>query len=199
MPERLILASASPSRAALLRAAGVDFEIEPAAIDEARIKRLARVIGDSAISCALALSIEKARALSATYPDTLIIGADQILVAGDEWFDKPANLDEARAQLRALRDRAHKLATAACVLRDGEALWQATSEPELKMRPFTDAVLDEYLAAEGESLLGLVGAYRIEGRGVQLFSRIRGDHFSILGLPLLELLDFLRQRGIARA
>jgi septum formation protein len=199
MPERLILASASPSRAALLRAAGVDFEIEPAAIDEARIKRLARVIGDSAISCALALSIEKARALSATYPDTLIIGADQILVAGDEWFDKPANLDEARAQLRALRDRAHKLATAACVLRDGEALWQATSEPELKMRPFTDAVLDEYLAAEGESLLGLVGAYRIEGRGVQLFSRIRGDHFSILGLPLLELLDFLRQRGIALA
>jgi septum formation protein len=199
MPERLILASASPSRAALLRAAGVDFEIEPAAIDEARIKRLARVIGDSAISCALALSIEKARALSATYPNALIIGADQILVAGDEWFDKPANLDEARAQLRALRDRAHKLATAACVLRDGEALWQATSEPELKMRPFTDAVLDEYLAAEGESLLGLVGAYRIEGRGVQLFSRIRGDHFSILGLPLLELLDFLRQRGIALA
>jgi septum formation protein len=199
MPERLILASASPSRAALLRAAGVDFEIEPAAIDEARIKRLARVIGDSAISCALALSIEKARALSATYPNALIIGADQILVAGDEWFDKPANLDEARAQLRALRDRAHKLATAACVLRDGEALWQATSEPELKMRPFTDTVLDEYLAAEGESLLGLVGAYRIEGRGVQLFSRIRGDHFSILGLPLLELLDFLRQRGIALA
>jgi septum formation protein len=199
MPERLILASASASRAALLRSAGVDFQVEPAAIDEARIKRLARVIGDSAISCALALSIEKARALSDSHPDALIIGADQILVTGDEWFDKPANLDEARTQLRALRGRSHNLATAACVLRDGEALWQATSEPELKMRPFTDAFLEEYLAAEGESLLVSVGAYRIEGKGVQLFSRIHGDHFSILGLPLLGLLDFLRHRGIAPA
>lgn len=199
MRERLILASASTSRAALLRAAGIDFEIEPAAIDEPRIKRLARVTGDTAISCALALSVEKARASSANYPDALVIGADQILVAGDEWFDKPAGLVEAQTQLRALRGRTHNLATAACVLRNGETLWQATSEPELKMRRFTDAFLDEYLAAEGESLLGSVGAYRLEGRGVQLFSQIAGDHFAILGLPLLELLGFLRQHGIARA
>ena len=196
MPERLILASASASRAALLRAAGVDFEIEPAEIDEARIKRLARAIDDSAISCALALSLEKARAVSARHPGALVVGADQILVAGDEWFDKPADLAAARAQLQALRGRPHSLATAACVLRDGIELWQARSTPELRMRAFSNAFLEAYVAAEGESLLASVGAYRIEGRGAQLFSRITGDHFAVLGLPLLELLDFLRQRGM---
>ena len=196
MPEPVILASASSARAALLRAAGVCFEIEPAEIDEARIKRLARVTGDTAIACALALAVEKARAVSARNPGALVIGADQILVAGDEWFDKPLDRNEARTQLRTLRGRAHILATAACAIADGSVLWQGTSEPELTMRPFSDAFLEEYMAAEGESLLGSVGAYRLEGRGVQLFSGIAGDYFAVLGLPLLELLDFLRTREV---
>jgi len=196
MPERLILASASSARATLLRAAGIEFEIMPASIDEARIKRLARAIGDSAIVCAFALAVEKARAVYARYPDALVIGADQILVADEDWFDKPADLAEARAQLRALRGRTHILATAACVVSNGETLWQATSAPELTMRDFSDGFVDSYLAAEGEALLSSVGAYRIERRGVQLFSRIVGDHFAVLGLPLVELLEFLRQRGV---
>ena len=197
MPERLILASASSARAALLRAAGIKFVIEPAAIDEPRIKRLARAIGDSAIACAHALAVEKARVVSARHPDALVVGADQILVAGDDWFDKPADLAEARAQLCALRGRSHALATAACLMAGGAVLWQATSAPELRMREFSDAFLDSYIAAEGEALLASVGAYRLEGRGIQLFSGIAGDHFAVLGLPLLELLGFLRQRGVA--
>jgi septum formation protein len=196
MPERLILASASSARATLLHAAGVPFEIEPAEIDEARIKRLARVTGDTAIACALALAIEKARTVSARNPGALVIGADQILVAGEEWFDKPADRNGVRAQLWALRGRAHVLATAACALADSSVLWQATSEPELTIRQFSAAFLEEYLAAEGESLFGSVGAYRLEGRGVQLFSGIAGDYFAVLGLPLLELLDFLRTREV---
>lgn len=197
MPERLILASASSARAALLRAAGIEFEIVPASVDEARIKRLARTIGDSAIACALALAVEKARAICARHPDALVIGADQILVADEDWFDKPVDTAEARAQLRALRGRTHALVTAACAIGDGQTLWQATSAPELTMRDFSDGFLDGYLAAEGDALLGSVGAYRLEGRGVQLFSRITGDHFAVLGLPLLELLEFLRRRGVA--
>ncbi len=193
--ERIILASASVTRAELLRAAGVDFITEPAAIDESRLKRKARQAGDSAMRCAIALAAEKACVTSRRYPEALVIGADQILMAGEEWFDKPADLIEAGAQLQALRGRVHTLATAAYVARGGETLWSATSAPEIHMRQFSDLFIEAYVAAEGEVLLGSVGAYRLEGRGVQLFSRIVGDHFAVLGLPLIELLGFLRERG----
>ena len=189
--ERIILASASPARAALLTAAGVEFTIMPAGVDEARIKREARRAGDSAVECAVVLATEKARLVSERYPEALVVGADQILEAGGEWFDKPMRW----AQLESLRDRGHSLATAACVACAGIPLWRASSAPELRMRRFSDAFLDAYLAAEGESLLGSVGAYRLEGRGVQLFARISGDHFAVLGLPLIGLLAFLRERG----
>ena len=194
-PEQLVLASASAVRAALLRAAGINFAVMAAAVDEAPLKQTMRAGGESATACAIALAVEKARHVSRQVPDALVIGADQILVMGDAWFDKPPDLSEARAQLRALRGRSHVLATAVCVVGDGNALWHAVSRPELTMRRFSDAFLDDYLAAEGESLLGSVGSYRLEGRGVQLFSRINGDHFAVLGLPLLELLRFLRERG----
>jgi septum formation protein len=195
-PERIILASASAARAALLEAAGVEFAIEPAAVDEARLKRGSRQAGDSAIGCASALAAEKACCISRRYPTALVIGADQILAIGAEWFDKPGDLAEARAHLRALRGRTHVLATAVCVACNGKKLWDATSAPELSMRWFSDAFLEAYIAAEGDVLLGSVGAYRLEGRGVQLFSRIVGDHFAVLGLPLIELLGFLRERGV---
>ena len=193
--EPIILASASAARAALLRAACIAFAVEPAAIDEARLKRVARQAGGSAIDCAAVLAAEKACAISNRFPQALVIGADQVLVAGSEWFDKPGDLGEARAQLRALRGRTHTLATAVCVARGGIPLWGATSAPELTMRRFSEGFLEAYTIAEGETLLGSVGAYRLEGRGVQLFSRIIGDHFAVLGLPLIELLGFLREQG----
>src|SRR5205807_10232034 len=112
-----------------------------------------------------------------------------------EWFDKPADMAEACAQLRALRGRTHRLETTAVVTRGEVLLWHAVCAPEMQMRRFSDAFLEAYVAAEGEALFGSVGAYRLEGRGVQLFSRINGDHFAVLGLPLVELLGFLRERG----
>ena len=134
--------------------------------------------------------------VSCRQPEALVIGADQILAVGGEWFDKPADLAEAREQLRALRGRTHRLETAAVVMRDAVPLWRAASTPEMQMRWFSDAFIEAYVAAEGERLLGSVGAYRLEGRGVQLFSQISGDYFAVLGLPLIELLGFLRERGV---
>src|SRR5207248_8810269 len=134
-----IPSSASTARARMLEAAVVAFTVEPAAIDETCIKTAARTAGHPALACALMLAVEKARTISQRYPDSLVIGADQLLVAGSEWFDKPGDLAEARTQLQALRGRTHVLATAACVMRNDERLWQATSQPEMTMRWFTDA------------------------------------------------------------
>ena len=198
-PERVVLASASPARAALLRAAGVVFSVEPAAIDEGRLKAEARAAGDSAAGCAIGLAVEKACSVSRGDHEALVVGGDQVLAMGTEWFDKPRDLAEARRQLLALRGRVHTLATAVCVAQAGVPVWRATSAPALTMRRFTNSFLDAYIAAEGESLLGSVGAYRVEGRGVQLFSRISGDYFAILGLPLTELLGFLRDRKVLTA
>jgi len=144
----------------------------------------------------MALAQAKAHAVAANHPDAIVIGADQILVADDEWFDKPADLTEAAAQLRRLSGRSHILATAACAVTRDACLWTAMAVPKLTMRRIGESFLAEYIEAEGEVVLGSVGAYRIEGRGVQLFSRIEGDHFAVLGLPLIELLGFLRGRGL---
>lgn len=192
----LILASASPVRAALLMAAGLDFAVDPADLDESAIKRRCRDEGRSAEDCAEALAVAKARSVAIRHPDALVIGADQLLVCAGAWLDKPADKAAARARLTVLRGRKHALATAACVVCKDVILWQMVSRPELTMRGFSDAFLDRYLAAEGEAILGSVGAYRLEGRGIQLFDGVEGDHFAILGLPLLQLLAFLRDRGV---
>lgn len=192
---RLILASASASRAATLRAAGVEFIALPAGIDETAIKRQFRDRGDDAAACAHALALAKARVVAREHPDAIVIGADQILVANDEWFDKPADLAAAAEQIRRLSGHTHTLVTAACAVQGEAILWTAAAEPKMTMRRVGESFLAGYIEAEGEAVLGSVGSYRIEGRGAQLFERIDGDYFSILGLPLLELLGFLRERG----
>jgi septum formation protein len=195
MHEELILASASSARGRVLAAAGLDFRVEAAAIDEAAVKRACKEKGAGVVDCALALAEAKARRISERHPPALVIGADQILVCDGVWFDKPAGMAEARTQLRTLRGRRHELVTAACVVAAGERIWHGVSRPLLAMRAFSEEYLDAYLAAEGPAILELVGAYRVEGRGVQLFTAIDGDYFAVLGLPLLPLLAFLRERG----
>src|ERR1700730_3974337 len=183
--ERVSLASASTARARMLEAVGVTFTIERAGIDDARIITAAHEAGQAARACSVALAAGKARTVSRRHPEALVIGADQILVAGFEWFDKPCDLREARAQLLALRGRTHALATATCVMRVGELLWHAKSQPELTMRRFTDVFLDRYIAEEGEALTGSVGAYRLEGRGAQFFAAGCGGYFVVLWVPIL--------------
>ncbi|HJU15114.1 MAG TPA: nucleoside triphosphate pyrophosphatase [Stellaceae bacterium] len=195
MAEELVLASASPARAHILAAAGLDFRVEAAALDEEALKRAFKADGAPVSECAAALAEAKARRISQRHPAALVLGADQILVCGDSWFDKPADGAEARAQLQALRGRTHELVTAACVVAAGEPIWRGLSRPLLRMRDFSDDFLDAYLAAEGTAILGSVGAYRLEGRGIQLFTQVDGDYFAVLGLPLFPLLAFLRNRG----
>jgi septum formation protein len=193
--ECLILASSSAARRNLLADAGLEFMVQPARIDEASIKAEFTADGRSASDCALALAEAKARQVAADYPCGLVIGADQILVCGETWFDKPASLADARCQLQRLRGRTHKLVTAACVVREDACIWQAETSAKLTMREFSDTFLETYLVAEGTAVLGSVGAYRLEGQGIRLFAQVEGDYFAILGLPLLELLGFLRERG----
>lgn len=195
MTSELVLASASAARAQLLASAGLDVRVEPATVDEWSVKQTLRTETRAAADCALALAESKAAKVAERHRRAVVIGADQILVCGGEWFDKPADLREARAQLQRLRGRTHELVTAICVVQARMRLWHTVNRPQLTMRQFSDDFLDDYIAAEGEVLLGCVGAYRLEGRGVQLFDRTEGDHFAIRGLPLLELLSFLRARG----
>ena len=195
----LVLASASAARARLLDASGVRAVIDPAAIDEARIKAAQRAAGATTENCALALAEAKARAVAPRHPGALVLGADQMLECAAAWVDKPASLEEARAQLRALGGREHKLVTTAAVLRNEHVLWRHVERARVILRRFSDAFLDFYLDAMGDRVLQSVGGYELEGLGAQLVARIEGDYFAILGLPLLPLLEFLRAEGALRA
>jgi septum formation protein len=195
---KLILASASASRRALLSGAGLAFETRVAAVDEAAAKRAARAEGLGADAAALLLAGLKATRVARAVPDALVIGADQLLVCEGRWFDKPADTAEARTHLVALRGRTHTLVTAVLCRRGEQLLWRHVATPRLTMRAFSDAFLTDYLAIEGEALTSTVGAYRLEGPGVHLFEAIAGEHSAILGLPLLPLLDFLRRYGVLR-
>ncbi|MBS7791192.1 Maf family protein [Roseococcus sp. SDR] len=195
---RLILASQSLSRRALLEGAGLDFEAMPAAVDESAIKESAKAEGVSAADTAILLADAKAARIARRHPEATIIGADQLLVCDGEWFDKPADLAAARGHLLKLRNRAHELMTAVVVWRNGQRAWHHLATPRLAMRDFSDAFLDEYLAREGGFVTSSVGAYRLEGMGIQLMRDIRGEHTAILGLPLLPLLAYLRDAGVVK-
>jgi len=195
----VVLASASAIRATLLRQAGIPVEIAPAHIDESALKHAMRAERASAADCAAALAALKAQRVSSRHAGALVIGADQMLECDDVWFDKPADRAQAAATLRALRGKTHELLAAVTVMRDGAQLWQHVGHARLTMRSFSDDFVEAYLDALGAAALQSVGAYQLEGLGVQLFSHIDGDHFTILGLPLLPLLDFLRQHGVVPA
>jgi septum formation protein len=192
----LILASRSATRADLLRRAGVPHEVRPAAVDEAAVKAGMLAEGAPPIDIADALAELKARRIATRAPDRLVLGADQMLACDGRVFDKPRDLAEARRQLADLRGRSHHLLSAAVVFEAGRPVWRHVGRAQLAMRPFSDAFLDRYLAEQGEILTTTVGGYRLEAGGAQLFDRVHGDLFTILGLPLLELLGFLRTRGL---
>ncbi|WP_207455732.1 nucleoside triphosphate pyrophosphatase [Azospirillum sp. SYSU D00513] len=194
----IVLASGSKTRAAMLERAGVSVTLHPAAVDEEEVKLSCRAEGLSADEVAEALAELKAQRVTRHHPGALVVGADQMLECDGQWFDKPATRDGARDQLRALRGKPHRLISCAVVVRDGERLWHQTDRARLHMRPFTDAFLDDYLDQAGEDILHSVGAYHLEGLGAQLFHRVEGDFFTILGLPLLPLLGFLRVHGVVK-
>jgi septum formation protein len=191
----VVLASASAVRAQLLAAAGVAFEQRPAAVDEAALKEALHAEGAAATDATIALAELKAQQIARHLPEAIVLGADQILTCGDRWFDKPRDRAAARAQLGELAGQRHELATAAVAYRGGVRVWHHVTTPRLWLRRCSPGFLDAYLAALGDAALTSVGAYQIEGLGAQLLVRIEGDHFAVLGLPVLELLEFLREQG----
>jgi septum formation protein len=192
---RLVLASKSAARQSLLRGAGVAFEAVGAALDEDQVKDDLAAHGLDPKAMAMALAQAKAVETSKVM-DGLVIGADQTLDLAGELVGKASDLGAARERLKALRGRRHQLHSATAAAQRGELLWTDVRTATLTMRPFGDAFLDGYLARNGEAALASVGCYQLEGEGVQLFEKIDGDYFTILGLPLPPLLDFLRERGM---
>jgi septum formation protein len=190
----LILASQSPARQSLLTNAGVPFEAIPAEIDERAIQCASGLSLPSQVAALLAR--EKAVSVSLRHPGQFVVGADQTLALGERLFSKPAGRAQAVAQLRALAGQTHELHSATAVARDGEILFEDVSIARMTMRPLDDVAISAYLDAAGEAVTTSVGAYQLESLGVHLFDRIEGDHFTILGLPLLPLLKFLRSQGL---
>ena len=194
--QEVVLASASRPRRDMLLRAGVRLRVDPAGVDEDEVKASLRIEGARAEQAAETLAELKAQQVSRRHPRHLVIGADQILDCDGRWFDKPPDRAAAAGHLRALSGKTHGLATAACVLREGTRIWHHVAVARLTMRPLNDAFIDAYLDAVGDDVLASVGAYQLEGLGVQLFSRVDGDFFTVLGLPLLPLLGFLRGHGV---
>lgn len=194
---KLILASTSSTRIALLRNAGLDFEAVSPGVDERALEMPLLAAGATPTEIALALA--RAKALAVSVPGALVLGGDQVLDLDGERFVKPADRADAAWQIARLAGKTHRLRTAVVLAEEGEIVWEFVSTASLTMRPLREPEIERYLDEAGESALWSVGAYLLEGVGIQLFSAIDGDYFSILGLPLLPLLEILRQRGVLRS
>lgn len=195
MPETLVLASASPFRRMLLENAGIAVEVVPASIDERAAEAPLSESGATPEDVALVLAEAKALDVSGRLPGRLVLGGDQTLSLEDRIFHKPADMEAARRHLLALSGRTHQLNSAAVLARDGAALWRHVSTAHMTMRELSPGFIGRYLASVGQNALSSVGAYQVEGKGIQLFEKIEGDHFTIVGLPMLPLLDELRRLG----
>ena len=199
----LILASGSRTRAAMLKNAGLAFDIAPARVDEAAVKRRLTADGSPPRRVAETLAEMKAAQISqriaADRPGALVLGADQVLDLDDAVLDKPADRQAAADRLRRLSGRRHELVSAAVLLKDGQRVWDCCDRASLVVRPLTDRFIEAYLESARDDVLESVGAYRLEGLGAQLFESVEGDFFTILGLPLLPLLAFLRGHGALEA
>jgi septum formation protein len=193
----LILASQSRARQMLLANAGIDFEAKPAGIDERAVQQSSRLSAPADIAALLAR--EKAVAVAKQEPDRYVVGADQTLALGKQLFNKPSGRAQAAEQLRALAGRTHELNSAIAVARGGKIVFADIAVARMTMRPVGEAEIAAYLDRAGEAATSSVGAYQLEGLGVHLFERIEGDHFTILGLPLLPLLVFLRSEKLLAA
>jgi septum formation protein len=195
-PDPLVLASGSKTRARMLRGAGVAIEIVVPAIDEPELMASLNASGATTSRVAEVLAEMKAQRVAPRFPGRFILGCAQMLDCDGLWLDKPADRDHARDQLKMLRGKSHSLVTSAVLMRDEERLWHVTERAEMRMRDFSDEFLEHYLAQAGDDILRSVGAYQLEGIGAQLFQRVSGDFFTILGLPLLPVLAILREHGI---
>ncbi|MEO8115847.1 MAG: Maf family protein [Phenylobacterium sp.] len=191
----VVLASKSAARRAVLEGAGVAFEVAVAGVDEDAVKAGLLADGATPREVADALAELKAIRVSRSRPE-FVVGADQTLEFEGRLYDKAETVADARARLQALRGKPHRLHSAVVVAKDGAPIWREVATATLTMRDFSDAFLDDYLAREGEAALGSVGCYRLEDIGAQLFSKVEGDYFAILGLPLLGLLELLRQHQV---
>ncbi|HVT55756.1 MAG TPA: Maf family protein [Xanthobacteraceae bacterium] len=196
--EPLVLASKSPSRRALLEAAGIPLVLDPAEIDERGIEQ-SQAAGAGAKEVAVLLAREKALATAARHKNAPVLGADQTLALGERRFSKPASRDAARDQLAALAGKTHELHSAAAISHGAKIVFEAVSTARLTMRALSPAFIDAYLDAAGERVTKSVGCYQLEGLGIHLFEEIDGDHFTILGMPLLPLLAYFRAAGMMRA
>jgi septum formation protein len=193
----IVLASASMTRRRLLEGAGVPHMVEASRVDEDEIKISMRAEGATGADIAEVLAEAKAVYVARKHADALVLGADQVLECGGETFDKPVDRADALAQLRALRGKRHELISYAVMVRGGARIWQAVDRATLEIRAdATDAFFESYLDAAGDDVFNGPGGYRIESLGAQLFSRIDGSHFTILGLPMMALLDYLRANGV---
>jgi len=192
-PQPLVLASRSDVRGKILAAAGLRFEIRPAQIDERAVEAAAGSL--DAPAAARLLACAKAQAVAAGLPGRLVLGADQTMARGAQRFSKPADRAAAAAQLRDLRGATHALHSALALVRDDTVLFEYLDTAEMTMREFSDRFLDDYLDMMGDYAMASIGSYQLEGIGVHLFERVKGDYFTILGLPLLPLLTFLREDG----
>lgn len=195
MTEKIILASGSPYRAALLRNAGIDFEAVPASVDERLVESLLRDSGTGPEDVAVILAEAKAMEVSERFPEALVLGCDQTLSLGDDILHKPEDMEAARRRLLALSGRTHQLNSGAVLVRGGETIWRDVGIARLTMRALDPGFIGRHLSRVGDKALASVGAYQIEGEGIQLFDHIEGDTFTIVGLPLLALLKELRELG----